>query len=348
MQIAMGGERNHAACTQMARGRLLAALVVTFALFLALPLSAFAGTLTASPPSSNFNPQPYYFGGQFNNFHIDNSGGSGTTISAVNITGTDAGQFSISGTSCSGTIPDGGGCDIGVNFNPPNHPGTFNAQLEVSSDDPASPLIIPLSAQVLAGPSLVPSPSDVDFGATTLGTVSTRQVTMTNAGDFPGQIQQAFVLGPAVFSIGDDTCTQQILNPGQSCTLNALFAPAATREYQGSIFVIIGNSVKPVLPINLSGEGQPTSGPLTEITRKPKKKTRSTTASFTFSSPTSGLIFECSLDGEPFQTCASPATYVLHRGRHQFQARVKQGTNSVGPATSYSWQILKKKKKKRH
>ena len=178
------------------RGLLRACLVAGLAL-LAFPAAALAGTLSSSPPSSTFNTQPWFFGGQFNNFQITNSG-TDTAFGSAVITGPDAAQFSVSGDGCGGgTFGDGQGCNVGVSFNPPNGPGSFSAQLEIPSDGSPNPLVIPLSVEVLAGPAFVASPTRVDFGATTVGAARSTSFTITNTGDFPGGIQQAFVVGPS-------------------------------------------------------------------------------------------------------------------------------------------------------
>ncbi|MGZ5356831.1 MAG: choice-of-anchor D domain-containing protein [Solirubrobacterales bacterium] len=332
------------ACTH--RGLLLGALVAALAL-VAFPVAAQAGTLVPSPPSSNYNTQPYFFGSQFNSFQVSNSV-SDTSVGNADIIGPDAARFSFSGDACSGlTLTNTHSCHIEVVFNPPNGPGSFIAQLRIPSDGSPNPLVIPLSAQVLAGPDLVSGPGRIDFGITTLGTAQSRQVTIANVGDFAGGVQQAFVVGPAEFKIADDQCSQQQINPGQSCTLTAMFIPSSAYDYQGSIFAIAGNSSEPVLPINLSGQGRlaPGPAPATRIKRKPANRTRSNTASFQFTSPEAGVSFECKLDKEAFAPCTSPSTYVVKRGRHSFQVRARDaaGTVDATPAKDY-WKVTKKKK----
>ena len=326
------------------RQALPAAVLVTVVALLALPVPAMAGTLSSSPPSSSYNAQPWYFGSQFNNFQITNSGTPDTILGPAVITGPDAANFSI-GDNCNGlTLPDGGGCNVGVNFNPPNGPGTFSVQLEIPSDGSPNPLVVPLSAQALAGPFFAASPPRVDFGATPVGAARTQVVTITNIGDFPGAPQQAFIVGPAEFEIEDDQCSQQPVNPGQGCTLTALFAPSSAASFQGSIFVIAGSPTQAVLPINLSGMGEAGLGPPnTRITRRPRGRIRSTTAGFQFSSPNAGVTFECKLDRERYAPCTSPSTYVVKRGRHRFRVRAKDAAGNLDATpASASWVAIKK------
>ena len=333
-----------------ARRAMLWAGFAASCLLLAVPVAAHAGMVSASPPSSTFNTQPYFFGGQFNNFQVTNSV-TDTTFENASITGPDAGQFSINGDGCSGgTFGDGQTCNVGVNFNQQNGPGTFNAQLEIPSlDGSPDPLIIPLTVQVLAGPAFSASPPRIDFAPTTVGAARAESLTITNTGDFPGGIQQAFVVGPLDFQIEDDQCSQQPINPGQSCRLTVLFRPSAAREFQGSVFAINGTPNVPVLPINLSGEGRLTEAPPdTRITGRPKAKGTSPIASFQFDSPDSGVSFECKVDNGPFTPCTSPSTYVVKRGKHLFQVRSKDanGNLDASPAKR-SWKVTKKRGKKK-
>jgi hypothetical protein len=316
-------------------------------------MGAQADMLSSSPPSPfSYPAQPYFFGGsEFNNFQITNSG-STTTITTVMLTGPDAaaGRFSFNGEFCSGQVlMDTQSCSVGVNFNLPNGPGNFSAQLEIASDNgtPSNPLVIQLSARALAGPAYSASPARVDFAPTLLGATSSQQVRITNVGDFQGGVQQAFVVGPNEFQIADDLCSQQPINPGESCTMTARFAPTAVREYQGSIFAIVSSANTPVLPINLSGQGRSTGAPAALITRKPPKNTRNTTASLQFTSFAENVRFECSLDKEPFTLCASPAAYVVKRGKHTFQVRARDTSGNVGTPAAASWRVAKQKNKKK-
>jgi hypothetical protein len=322
--------------------RALAAGSIAALALLALPAAALAGTIGASPPTSNFNTQPWFFGSQFNSFTISNSG-SDTTLGAATITGPDAARFFFNNDGCAGaTLSDTGSCNIGVVFNPPNGPGSFTAQLNVPSDGSPNPLVIPLSVEVLAGPDFVSSPPRVAFGDTVLGTTSSQLVRITNTGDSEGGVQQAFIVGPQEFEIENDGCTLQLLEPGDDCTLTAVFAPSVPGDYQGSIFAIVATGNEPVLPIGLSGKGRlaPGPAPKAKITGRPKAKTTSTTAGFQFTSK-SGVSFECKLDKEAFAPCNSPSTYVVKRGKHTFKVRARNADGVAGKPAKAKWTVGK-------
>ncbi len=95
-------------------------------------------------------------------------------------------------------------------------------------------------------------------------------------------------------------------------------------------------SAPPVDPPN--GDTTP---PVTTITSGPSGTTRSTSASFAFSSNEANSTFECSLDGAAFSPCSSPKEYTgLANGKHTFQARAKDAAGNTDPiVASRSWTV---------
>ena len=185
-----------------------------------VPLSGtgITGTLSATPNNVVFQPQPWYDGGQQTQpITIQNSPNAGVQTTSVTITGPDASRFYIpAGQNCA-TQQYGPGsiCGMGVGFSPPNGPGSFHAQLEISSDSLSSPLIIPLTATALNGPTIVLTPPVTDFGDVAIGKSATRAVTVSNYGDFPLQIQGSFTVGSHTsFPVTADGCSGQNVNPG--------------------------------------------------------------------------------------------------------------------------------------
>jgi predicted extracellular nuclease len=81
--------------------------------------------------------------------------------------------------------------------------------------------------------------------------------------------------------------------------------------------------------------------PDTDITSGPPSITTSKTASFSFTSPDTAAVFECSLDGASFTTCSSPHVYSgLTAGAHNFSVRAVNPPGSPDPTpASRSWTI---------
>jgi hypothetical protein len=83
------------------------------------------------------------------------------------------------------------------------------------------------------------------------------------------------------------------------------------------------------------------SAPNTTIVSGPAGEVSVSIATLTFSSTEAESTFECSLDGAPFSTCASPTTYSgLAPGFHTFDVRAKDEAGNVDetPATR-TWRV---------
>jgi hypothetical protein len=228
-----------------------------------VPLSGtgIPGTLTASPNPLNFPPQPYFNGGQQQGINIQNSNDAGTQATSATITGPDASRFYIAGGQNCITQQYGPGslCGMNVGFNPPNGPGSFHAQLELTSDSASSPLIIPLNATALNGPHAVISPSQTDFGNVAIGHSASQTITVSNDGDAPMQVQQPFMVTgtPSVFPITADGCSGQVVNQGSFCQFTVRFQPSAAGYREGSVITIINDASGPITPIGFTGTGVP-------------------------------------------------------------------------------------------
>lgn len=240
----------------------------------AVPLSATAmtGTLDINPNPIDFNPEPWFYGGQNYNVNVQ-ALNYGVHISGVQITGPDQALFSINYGNCDGnTLPGWNGCSVGVGFNPTGPTGPVSANLVFTSDGAGSPQSIPISAEALAGPDPQFSPSSKDFGAVTVGSTSAAQtLTMTNAGDAPAQVQQAFIVSgtPQSFPISNDSCTNQVVAPGDTCTLDVAFSPANAGLKEASVFVIT-NGPAPVTQVSLSGHGYAAPGVAATVAGTPE------------------------------------------------------------------------------
>ncbi len=215
------------------------------------------GTLTANPNPLIFSTQPYFFGGQTQNVNLQNSNDFSTKTSSASIVGPDAAQFSIAfGQNCEQQVlGNNNSCGIGIGFNP-SGPGTFHAELVVTSDSASSPLRVSLQATALNGPLEVVTPTQTDFGDVAIGSSLAQPVTISNRGDFALQIQQAFVVSgtPGTFPVTGDRCTGQTVAPGSSCQFTVNFRPTIEGFRDGSV-IVISNTPAPVSPIGFTGTG---------------------------------------------------------------------------------------------
>jgi hypothetical protein len=216
------------------------------------------GTLSASPSSVTFNPQPWYFGGQSQGVNLNVGANAGVVIESATITGPDASAFNLAwGSNCFNQFfYPFNSCGIGVGFQPPG-PGSYSAQLEITNDGTATPIVVPLSAVALNGPHLTLTPSQVAFGSLAVGQDATIAVRALNEGDYQTLVGETVVVTglPDVFFVTGNACDGAILAPGDSCEFTAHFAPKFAGPVNASIFLIAGDNRRPVEVLGLNGSG---------------------------------------------------------------------------------------------
>ncbi len=226
------------------------------------------GTLSAFPNPAYFQPQPWFNGSQQQDITIQDSPDAGVQATSMTITGPDAARFYISGgQNCTNqSYPAGGMCNVQIQFNPPNGPGIFHAQLQISSDSQSSPLTVPLTAAALSGPAAVVTPSETDFGNVALGSSAARTVTISNYGDSAMQVQGSFMVGTqSNFPVTADGCSGRQVDPGSSCQMVVAFQPSAVGFRQATL-ILLTNTPTTVLPVTFSGTGMPTLNGAATIT----------------------------------------------------------------------------------
>jgi hypothetical protein len=83
-----------------------------------------------------------------------------------------------------------------------------------------------------------------------------------------------------------------------------------------------------------------TTAPQATLNSTPPDPTTSTDASFEFGLDDPDASPQCSLDGDDFESCSSPAAYAgLSEGEHTFAVRGVDAVGNVGAADSYDWTI---------
>jgi hypothetical protein len=85
----------------------------------------------------------------------------------------------------------------------------------------------------------------------------------------------------------------------------------------------------------------PPPPPNTTLDSAPASPTADASATFTFSSSTAGVTFECALDGSEWQSCASPHIVGgLSEGPHRFEVRAKRSFGVVDPTPAvHEWTV---------
>ncbi|HEY0390839.1 MAG TPA: choice-of-anchor D domain-containing protein [Solirubrobacterales bacterium] len=297
-----------------------------------VPLSATGATGTLSGSSPSFDPQPYFFGGQERDANISNLSAFAVASTNATIAGPDAASFSIGFNGCQFVLNPGNNCNVGVNFNP-SSAGAYNAQLELSNDGTDNPLVILLSATALAGPDAVISPAQAGFGDVAIGSASaSRAFTIENAGDYPLQIQQVFVLSgtPQLFPISVNSCSAHVLSPAASCQLSVEFHPTGTGEREGTVFVIT-NENGPVETASFFGYGVASPNGAATVAGAAAAGSPLTCAPSGYSDGTT-FAYQWQKDGNPFDETGPKVTPTDADVGARFSCRVS-ATNSVGSQT---------------
>jgi ELWxxDGT repeat protein len=86
-----------------------------------------------------------------------------------------------------------------------------------------------------------------------------------------------------------------------------------------------------------------TTPPDTTLTSFPAATTTATATTFTFSSPDPTATFQCWLDFDldGYQTCTSPATYILYQGSHILRVRAVDPAGNIDPSpVIFEWTII--------
>jgi hypothetical protein len=179
---------------------------------------------------------------------------TGAALTIKSIAFSTVGNFSITGGSCpasGGSLSAGGSCTITVTFDPASI-GTKKDTLVVTSNDPASPLLIQATG---VGSSAKVSTTSIKFTTIKHGTNETSNLSVTNLGTAALSLSTAFSgTGAAEFSVNStgNTCGKSVA-AGATCTLPIKFAPAAAASYTATLTLTTNGDNNPT--VALSGTG---------------------------------------------------------------------------------------------
>jgi hypothetical protein len=185
-----------------------------------------------APLSLNFGNQTVGIASAPQVSTLTNTSNANLTITSVNITGPDSGDFSENN-SCGTPVPVGGSCSITVTFTP-SATGTRTAAVSITDDGPVSPQTLPLTGTGVL-PAVTFSPSTgLTFPNQTINTTSpAMNATLTNTGLGILTIASVTPTGPFAQT---NTCGTTV-TPGASCTIGVTFTPHKDGTLTGSVSV---------------------------------------------------------------------------------------------------------------
>jgi hypothetical protein len=187
--------------------------------------------VSLSPPSLNFGNQTLGISSSPQNVTLQNTGNINLTITSIQITGTNSGDFAQTN-NCPGSVPPNNGCQISVTFTP-TATGTRNAAVSITDNAPGSPQSIPLTG-VGVLPAVTFSPTTLTFPTQVVFTTSSAQpVTLTNSG--LGTLLISKIAATSPFEQTDNCPTS--IGPGANCTISVKFHPGSKGVFHGAVRV---------------------------------------------------------------------------------------------------------------
>jgi hypothetical protein len=197
------------------------------------------GDFAVLPDSISFGNQLVNVPSAIQEVVVQNTGQADLPVGAISLEGAQADQFAIEN-ACSSSLPPGGSCSIGVQFEPTSA-GAKSADLLISAGAAAA-TIVSLSGSGVnpANAAGTVSPTSMAFGSVRRGTSSTKQVTIRNTGAVLLPIDGVSLGGeqPGQFRVSHD-CGASVA-VGGSCKASVTFRPSSRGQKKATLRVAMG------------------------------------------------------------------------------------------------------------
>ena len=222
--------------------------------------AASAPAVTLAPASLTFSSQTVGTSSSAQNITLTNGGNTALTITAVTITGTNAGDYTETNT-CGASLAASAICTISVTFKP-TATGTRTASVSVADNASGSPQTVSLTGTgAAAAPGISFAPTSLTFTSQTVGTSSAPQsVTLTNNGSAALSITSVTISGANAADFSQTNTCGASLAASAICTISVTFKPAATGTLSASVSIADDASGSPQT-VPLSGSGSAATAP---------------------------------------------------------------------------------------
>jgi len=228
----------------------------------------------------------------YDTIYVTNTGTDILTVSAINITGANAGSFNIS-------MPTPFAVQIGVTVKlvvafSPNVVGSYTAEVTIQSDGGIGQVALAGTGSQAA---IQVTPTSLPFGAVMVGTSSTDSVTVSNIGTVTLNIN-SIALGGANPTQFSTTPAAFSLAPAENRKVPVTFSPTLTGTFSAAL-VINSNGGNPTVSLSGSGVAPVFSANTSIINFGPVAVSASRTDTVTISNTGSGelYIYETILSG---------------------------------------------------
>ena len=195
--------------------------------------------VTLEPDSLEFGKISVGATGNVQSINLINSGDADLTVATVVLGGANPGDFSIFADPCTAAVVAPNDiCTVEFDFTP-TVSGMRTADVTITNDAASSPQLITLTGE---GAEVQVTPSPLDFGAFRVGLESDPQtLTITNISAADVSLSGGFIaVGSGATYVVDeetDTCTDAILTPAGTCTIDITFTPLLPGERAATINV---------------------------------------------------------------------------------------------------------------
>ncbi|MFZ0821189.1 MAG: choice-of-anchor D domain-containing protein [Candidatus Acidiferrales bacterium] len=212
-------------------------------------------TGTGTQPAITATPATVAFGnvivGSPNSqtIQIKNTGNGTLTISQAAAAGTG---YSISGLTLPANIVAGGTTTFNVTF-APNAAGAVSGSVSLTNNSATSPLVIPLTGTGVAATLILNSSTNtLAFGNVNVGSNSSLNVTLTNAGNSSVTVSSVTVTGTGYTTSGVNSGLA--IAAGGTATLSVIFTPTSGTAVAGTV-TIASNATNSPVSITMTGTG---------------------------------------------------------------------------------------------
>ncbi|MGM0667136.1 MAG: choice-of-anchor D domain-containing protein [Bacteroidota bacterium] len=186
--------------------------------------------------------------------YILNDGVVDLHITDIQLSGADSAEFSIEH-SC-GTIEPGDSCKVRLTF-APDSPGSKQVTLEITSDDPETPVAEAVITGRTPAPVIRATPDELVFELTEVGATDTRWLTIKNAGDRDLEIYSFELFGDNSGEFDYQSACGTI-SPDDSCDIEVIFLPASQGTKTATLVIYSNDPDNPEATVTLEGR---TPGP---------------------------------------------------------------------------------------
>jgi Glycosyl hydrolases family 39 len=229
--------------------------------------TASTGSVTVSPASLAFGSVNTSSSGTSLSAKLSNGSSAAITLGSIAITGSNAGDFTISSKTCGASLAASASCMATISFKPAAT-GARTATLGFTDSASNSPQTVALSGTgTTAAGSFAVSPSSLIWGAGNVGSLSSPQtVTVQNSASTAISISSIALTStdPGDFNILSKTCGTS-LGAGTSCTITLAFKPTAIGT-RVALLTITDGAINSPQTVALSGTGDPSTAQAASIT----------------------------------------------------------------------------------